>query len=171
MMDRIKQALPKHDELWPLLGSFGLAIASRAPLALVNGTVTVLLAERLKENELLLSLGLLGFALFNLLYMTYDYAILKKDSVSSSAKANTIYRTMKLLLPNSHEFNTVVAELGATTLNVVGINPDLSAPLSTIASITTGDISYAVAQRISDMVIGGAATLTYAMYLKRRNAK
>lgn len=171
MLDRIKQVLPKQGELWPFLGSFGLAIVSKAPLALVNGTVTVLLAERLKENETLLSLGLLGFALFNLLYMIYDYPILKRDNVSSSAKANTIYRTMKFFLPNNHEFNAVVAELGATTLNVIGINPDLSAPLSTIASITTGNISYVVAQRISDMVIGGAATLSYAMYLKRRNAK
>lgn len=168
MLDRIRAAWPKREEWMPFLGSFGIALLGKLPLTAVNGAATILVAEKMKENEALLISGIAVYALFNILYLGYDYTILKRDRVGSSAKANVLYRGLTLLFPNSHELNVAVAEVVTFAMNVVGINPDLSAAASTVASILTGDLSFVVANRTSDMVVSGATQLPYAIFLKRR---
>lgn len=167
MNKRLKEALPLGKEFWPFVGSFAVALLGKLPLAAVNSAGMLIIAEKMRENDTLLYAGLIAYGLFNLLYVGYDYIILRRDGVGSSAKANTLYRVLKFLVPNNHEFNAVAAEAGALAMNVVGINPDISAPISTVASAVTGDMTFWAANRMSDM-ISSAPQLLYAFYLKRK---
>ncbi|MBI3620462.1 hypothetical protein HY214_04975 [Candidatus Roizmanbacteria bacterium] len=166
--ERIKSTLLKKDERAPFIGSFAVALLSKAPLAAVNTAGIVFLSEKMRENSDLVPLGITAFALFSLASAGLDYLVLKRDRVAGSAKANTLYRGLTFLFPNRHEFNAAVAEIGATLMTVVGINPDPTAPASTIMSIITGDPTIAVAQRISDMAISLVTQVPYNIYLYSR---
>lgn len=168
MRERIKAAWPKREEWAPFLGSFGIALLGKVPLAAANTAGIVLLSEKMKEYPDLIPLGIAAYALFSLASAGLDYLVLSRDRVGGSAKANTLYRGLTFALPHQHEFNVIVAELGTVVMNAIGINPDLTAPTSSIVSYLTGDPTIVVAQRVSDMTISLVTQVPYNIYLYSR---
>ncbi|MBI4225878.1 hypothetical protein HY612_02085 [Candidatus Roizmanbacteria bacterium] len=169
MRERIKVAIPKRGEWTPFLGSFGVALLGKLPLSAANSAGTVLISEKMKENPELVPLGIAAYALFSLASAGLDYYVLRRDKVGGSAKANTLYRGLTFAFPQRHEFNAIAAEIGTVLMNVVGINPDPTAPISSIVSILTGDPTIALAQRVSDITISLVAQLPYNIYLFSKN--
>jgi len=165
LKERIKAAWPKKEEMLPFLGSFGIALLSKAPLVATNTAGMLLISDQMREYPQLIPLGITAYAIFNLASSSLDYAVLKRDRVSASAKANTLYRVMTFLFPENHRFNAVTSEIGTIAMNIIGINPDLTAPASTVLSLVTGDPIYAVSQRISDMAVSLATLVPYNIYL------
>ena len=161
LKERIKAAWPKKEEMLPFLGSFGIALLSKAPLVATNTAGMLLISDQMREYPQLIPLGITAYAIFNLASSSLDYA----DRVSASAKANTLYRVMTFLFPENHRFNAVTSEIGTIAMNIIGINPDLTAPASTVLSLVTGDPIYAVSQRISDMAVSLATLVPYNIYL------
>lgn len=168
MRERIKMAAPSKKELLPFLGSFGVALLSKIPLTAANTAGTLIVGEKLKDNPDLIALGIVAYALFNAASAYLDYLVLKRDRVSGSAKANTLYRGLTFVFPHSHKFNSVMAEIGTAAMNAIGINPDPTAPVSSIVSIMTGDPTIVIGQRVSDMAINLFSQVPYNIYLYAR---
>lgn len=166
--ERIKTAWPKRKEWVPFLGSFGVALLGKVPLAAANTAGIVFLSEKMKENSDLVPLGIAAFALFSVASAGLDYLVLRRDRVAGSAKANTLYRGLTFLFPHHHEFNAAAAEIGTVLMTTVGISPDPTAPVSTVMSVITGDPTIVVAQRVSDMAINLVTQIPYNIYLYNR---
>lgn len=168
---RVVESVPEPEESKKFMQSVAVAILGRAPTAVINGAFTIALAEKMRDDQGLMMTAIALYALFNTLYHIYDYRILRSTRVGSLIKANVVFRALDFVYPKHDKVNAIGAEIGSTVLNLVGIDPDLSAPAATVASLVTGDPSFLVAQKMSDMVVSGAVHLPFAMYLKRSQDK
>ena len=168
LRERVQAAWPQKGEWWPLVGSFGVALLAKAPISAINTTGGLIIADRMRDSPELVGLALTGYALFNLAAVGLDYAVLRRDRVGGSPKANTLYRALTLAFPKAHEFNAAAAEIGTMVMNLAGLSPDLSAMASTAASVATGDLIWVAPQRTSDMAVTLVTQIPYNLLLWRK---
>ncbi len=153
LRERLIATVPSKEQMKPFLGSFGLALLGKVPATLVNTGGMLFFADKMKDNPDLIPIGLMVYGALSLGSTILDYAVLRRDQVAASAKANTIYRALTFAFPQSHEFNSATAQVGTVIMDLVGISPDPTALYSTLMSLVTGDPIIMLAQRLSNELI------------------
>lgn len=162
---RIGAAIPRREQLIPLLGSLAIPVLLKVPLATAVGLTTLWAIDRFREEPGLVPAAMTVYAINILLTSGLDYSVLRDTGVSASPKVNLIYRLLTLVRPE-RESNKVLAEAVNVVANVFGVGLDPSAHISTGLSLVSGDLTYVAAQRVSAMVWGLATETSYAVGLK-----
>ncbi len=155
--DRVKQEIPTKEELLPMVIALGVSALGKLPQYALQGAITVVTYELIKQYPQLIPIGITAYALFELLALSVGAETLRKWGFNSGIKSTSFFKGINMISPKHRRLNAYTAESLNVVSNIIGINP--VGMLANLSAIIVGDPVVVLAHRITASSISGPINL------------